>query len=81
MIPMTHDPLCQIKNPHPDWTRCASCYFIAKVREDMLAKCINTVDNYAEERLVKTEHPNMSEDITAALRVAAKRLRALREEL
>jgi len=30
--------------------------------------------DYSEERLVKTEYPNRSEDITAALRVAAQRL-------
>lgn len=30
--------------------------------------------NYSEERLVETEYPNRSEDITAALRVAAERI-------
>jgi len=33
---------------------------------------------YANERLALTKHPNMSEDITAALRVAASRIDALR---
>jgi hypothetical protein len=46
----------------------------------MLAKCITAIGDYAAERLVKTRDPNMSEDITAALRVAAKRLRALQEK-
>lgn len=35
---------------------------------------------YSEERIIKTGHPNMSEDITAALRVAAARIDALRGE-
>lgn len=30
---------------------------------------------YAEERLTKTGHPNRSEDITAALRVAASQIK------
>jgi hypothetical protein len=32
-------------------------------------------ENYAEERLVKTRHPNATEEINAALRVAAQRIR------
>ena len=47
---------------------------------DMLAKCIAAVETYAEERLTVTKNPKMSEDITAALRVAVKRLRALQEK-
>ena len=46
---------------------------------DMLAKCIAAVEAYADERLAVTKNPNMSEDITSALRVAANRLRALQE--
>jgi len=76
---MTHDPLCFVEdNPLVD--ECRICDLIAKVRGDMLAECIEVVANYAEERLVKTNHPNRSEDITAALRVAANRLRALQEK-
>jgi hypothetical protein len=41
---MNHDPLCWIKNPHPNWTKCACCYQIAKIREDMLAKCIALIE-------------------------------------
>jgi len=79
---MTHDPLCPVLSPqrwdHYPFSCC--CELIAKVREDMLAKCITAIGDYAAERLVKTRDPNMSEDITAALRVAAKRLRALQEK-
>ena len=42
-----------------------------------LLEAIAAVEAYADERLVVTKHPNMSEDITAALRAAATRLRAL----
>lgn len=38
---------------------------------------VEAVKAYADERLVLTKHPNASEDITAALRVAAKRIEAL----
>ena len=47
---------------------------------DMLAKCIQAVEAYAEQRLTVTEKPNMSEDITAALRIAVNRLRSLHEK-
>lgn len=40
----------------------------------------DAVAAYADERLVVTKHPNMSEDITAALRVAVARIDALRGE-
>jgi hypothetical protein len=49
-------------------------------QRDMLAKCIAAVEAYAEERLIVTKNPNMSEDITAALRVAVNKLRALQEK-
>lgn len=49
-------------------------------QRDMLAKCIAAVEAYAGERLAVTKNPNMSEDITSALRVAANRLRALKEK-
>lgn len=38
--------------------------------------CAQAIEQYADERLVKTQRPNMSEDITAALRTAATRIRA-----
>lgn len=43
--------------------------------KDMRKACIAAVLAYADERLVITENPNASMDITAALRVAADRLR------
>ena len=43
--------------------------------EAMRAACIAAVLAYAEERLTITKNPNASMDITAALRVAADRLR------
>ena len=49
-------------------------------QRDMLARCIASVETYAEERLTVTKNPNMSDDITAALRVAVNRLRALQEK-
>lgn len=45
-----------------------------------LLDAATTVEHYAEERLVKTEHPNRSEDITAALRVAAERVTYMRRK-
>ncbi len=65
---MTHDPLCQIKNPHPDWTRCASCYFIAKVREDMLAKCIDRMTDSDLDDLVCDDHKDIIFKALLALR-------------
>ena len=49
-------------------------------QRDMLAKCIAALEAYAEDRLTVTKKPNMSEDITAALRVAVNRLRSLQEK-
>ena len=51
-----------------------------QAREQAIRDCIARVYAYADERLVITQHPNRSEDITAALRVAAHRLRALLED-
>jgi uncharacterized protein YifN (PemK superfamily) len=74
MIPMTHDPLCQIKNPHPHWTRCASCYFIAKVREDMLAKCVAAVEDLHPKHCFPSDHPyQMKRAAIAALRALQER--------
>lgn len=47
-------------------------------RAEALTEARDVVIAYANERLVHTEHPNMSEDITAALRTAAGRIKALR---
>lgn len=41
---------------------------------------VEAVKAYADERLVLTKHPNRSEDITAALRVAADRVKSLGDE-
>jgi len=76
-----HDPLCpSVDDTESEYCALCHCDLITKVRQDMLAKCIEVVANYAEERLVRTRHPNRSEDITAALRVATNRLRALQEK-
>ena len=39
------------------------------------------VETYAQERLIKTKHPNKSEDITAALRVAADRIMNMQKDM
>lgn len=39
------------------------------------------VETYAQERLIKTKHPNKSEDITAALRVAADRIINMQKDM
>jgi hypothetical protein len=48
MIPMTHDPLCPYTDRVEDEALrdvpCGICELIAKVREDMLAKCIEVVE-------------------------------------
>ena len=77
---MTHDPLCSVQDddPLPLQLLCI-CGELSAARRDMLAKCIAAVEAYADERLAVTKNPNMSEDITSALRVAANRLRALQE--
>jgi hypothetical protein len=50
---------------------------VQAIKAEAYAEAGDSVLAYADERLVLTGHPNMSEDITAALRVAAKRVRAL----
>lgn len=55
---------------HDEWERA-----YALGAEAMRQACVAAVLAYADERLIITRHPNRSEDITAALRVAAKRLR------
>ena len=40
-----------------------------------LRDATDIVHDYAEERLVKTRHPNVTEEINAALRVAAARIK------
>ena len=74
-----HDRMCPSAGD-PEDIECVACDIIIKVREDMLAKCITALEAYAEQRLTVTKKPNMSEDITAALRVAVNRLRALQEK-
>lgn len=40
---MTHDPLCEATDTSRWWESCY-CDIIAKVREDMVAKCIEAVE-------------------------------------
>jgi len=67
-----HDCICEVARP---------------VRADMLAKCIEAVLAYADERLdaIKVNGqlpaaPSLHEAVVAALRVAASRLEALGEQ-
>lgn len=53
------------------------CALIEAVRRDDA----RMVREYAEDRLVRTKVPNMSEDITAALRVAAQRIEDVNVEV
>ena len=62
------DPLCNAKNDSPQ----CRCDEYAKVREDMLAKCITAVDA----RIRPTLHPLENVGIGEALAA----LRALREQ-
>jgi hypothetical protein len=39
---MTHDPLC-VADPSTDNSHCHYCVLIAKVREDMLGQCIESL--------------------------------------
>jgi hypothetical protein len=64
------DPLCWGDDP-------CVCEQLIEARKQTIRDCIEVVHKYAEERLVKTKHYNLSDDITAALRVAANRLRAI----
>jgi hypothetical protein len=75
----SHDPLCRAKPQ--DWAEigeCLDCALIARVREDQTERCVESVNAYAYARLLITRLPNRSEDITAALQVAANRLRDLK---
>lgn len=54
-------------------------FLIEQARTDAIRGAADAVRQYANERLVITSHPNMSEDITAALRIAAQRVEALIE--
>jgi len=63
---------------HTKYEGCPPCVHSAWNDGVQAARAV--VEAYADERLIKTKHPNLSEDITAALRVAVKRIDALRGE-
>ena len=50
-------------------------HVVAWIKAEAFMESARTVEQYAEERLNITRHPNMSEDIYAALLVAANRVR------
>lgn len=83
---MTHDPLCLCSEGDDECKYCyredcfCDCTAIRRVRPLILRDAVEAVKAYADERLVVTEHPNMSEDITAALHIAAKRIEGLEGE-
>lgn len=52
-------------------------FLIEQAREAALREAAMTVREYANERNLKLPFPTPSEDITAALRVAAQRVEAL----
>lgn len=64
-----------------DWSEMGQLAAVRLFRGQAYAAALRdaaeAVKAYADERLVLTKHPNASEDITAALRVAAKRIEAL----
>lgn len=77
---MEHDPRCfSVHGPDPldSLTRVCICDRLSATRREALVEAAHCVNQYAEERLIRTKYPNASEDISAALRVAAKRVRAL----
>ena len=65
------DPLCEGDDP-------CVCEQLIEARRQTIGRCIEAIHAYADERLLKTKHYNLSEDITAALCVAASRLRSIR---
>jgi hypothetical protein len=66
-----HDPMCpSMDESESEYCSLCHCHLIAKVREDMLAKCIAAVEAWALEN--PHEHPSPNRIITA--------LRALLED-
>lgn len=47
-------------------------------QRDALTAAVQVINDYANERLAITGHPNASEDITAALRAVAQRVAAIK---
>jgi hypothetical protein len=69
---MTHDPLC-LADPATDNSRCHYCVLIAKVRQDMLDKCIAAVEHLHDHEAPHDAHKD-------ALWNAITALRALQEQ-
>ena len=57
------------------------CRALRACEQRVLNAARQVVETYAEERLIKTKHPNKSEDITAALRVAADRIMNMQKDM
>lgn len=56
-------------------------HVVAAIKAEALDAARQVVETYAQERLIKTKHPNKSEDITAALRVAADRIMNMQKDM
>jgi hypothetical protein len=55
---MNHDPLCGYYKPGVCWEPhvCVTCDLIAKVRQDMLAKCIEAIEQLLHKPGASGEH-------------------------
>lgn len=89
---MTHDPLCPVAYTEAEiyWrTKCPYCRQIAKVREDMLAKCIAAVETMTEdinatvwvERFYEDENDPEKITLMISLDETLEAMRALLQEM
>lgn len=77
----THARSCPTHRSNSSWLiPAAECDFCSGYRRG-LSDAARAVSEYAEERLTRTRYPNASEDITAALRVAAKRVEGASDDV